>query len=96
MALVNVTNIVVNDNPALFTRGFKFQVTFECIAPLTDGACVCGVRWCQMARRGAAALAQAAVAAGCVCGSIALPAPGAAPKVRPPLRSLVPPRFRRP
>ena len=38
MALVNVTNIVVNDNPALFTRGFKFQVTFECIAPLTDGA----------------------------------------------------------
>ena len=53
MALVNVTNIVVNDNPALFTRGFKFQVTFECIAPLTDGACCCAGACCRCARAAA-------------------------------------------
>lgn len=37
MASVNVTNISVFDNPCIFTTGFRFEVTFECVEPLTDG-----------------------------------------------------------
>lgn len=37
MASVNVTNIAVFDNPCIFTTGFRFEVTFECVAPLTEG-----------------------------------------------------------
>ncbi len=33
MALVNVTNVVVANNPCKFTDDFKFQITFECVAP---------------------------------------------------------------
>lgn len=37
MALVNVTNIVVLDNPTSFTNPFTFEVTFECLQELQDG-----------------------------------------------------------
>ena len=37
MALVNITNVVVLDNPAPFTNPFSFEVTFECIQELADG-----------------------------------------------------------
>jgi hypothetical protein len=37
MALVNVTNIVVLDNPASFTNPFTFEITFECLQELGDG-----------------------------------------------------------
>lgn len=37
MALVNVTNVEVYDNPTLFTNPFQFELTFECFSPLEDG-----------------------------------------------------------
>jgi histone chaperone ASF1 len=42
MASVNVTDIVVRNPTAPFNTGFEFEITFECIAPLTDGAS-CGL-----------------------------------------------------
>lgn len=36
MALVSVTNVEVLDNPAAFLQPFRFEITFECIAPLSD------------------------------------------------------------
>mmetsp|Transcript_11115 Transcript_11115/g.41524 ORF Transcript_11115/g.41524 Transcript_11115/m.41524 type:complete len:247 (+) Transcript_11115:60-800(+) len=33
---VNVTNVVVLDNPAPATNPFQFEVTFECLAPLEE------------------------------------------------------------
>lgn len=36
MALVNLTNIVVLDNPTSFTNPFTFEVTFECVQELED------------------------------------------------------------
>mmetsp|Transcript_29843 Transcript_29843/g.45490 ORF Transcript_29843/g.45490 Transcript_29843/m.45490 type:complete len:240 (+) Transcript_29843:100-819(+) len=36
MALVNVNNISVLDNPTLFTNPFKFEITFECLQELED------------------------------------------------------------
>ena len=36
MACVNVTNVVVLDNPARFTSPFQFEVSFECLAPISD------------------------------------------------------------
>lgn len=36
MALVAVTNVEVLDNPAKFLQTFRFEITFECIAPLSD------------------------------------------------------------
>lgn len=37
MASVNVTAVQVGNNPAKLTDGFSFEVTFECVAPLTAG-----------------------------------------------------------
>ena len=37
MALVNVINVTVLDNPTAFTNPFQFEITFECIQPLKDG-----------------------------------------------------------
>mmetsp|Transcript_5253 Transcript_5253/g.7262 ORF Transcript_5253/g.7262 Transcript_5253/m.7262 type:complete len:233 (-) Transcript_5253:317-1015(-) len=36
MALVNVTNVIVLDNPTAFTNPFQFEVTFECLQQLED------------------------------------------------------------
>lgn len=36
MALVNVVNMVVLDNPASFLSPFSFEITFECLQPLND------------------------------------------------------------
>jgi hypothetical protein len=47
MAAVNVSNINVLDNPAAFTNGFSFEITFECVSPLTDGTYACVAR-CSM------------------------------------------------
>ena len=37
MALVNLTNIVVLDNPTSSTNPITFEVTFECVQELEDG-----------------------------------------------------------
>jgi histone chaperone ASF1 len=37
MALINVTNVVVLDNPTSFTNPFQFMVSFECLQELQDG-----------------------------------------------------------
>lgn len=44
MALVNLTNIVVLDNPTSFTNPFTFEITFECIQELEDGESIKGCR----------------------------------------------------
>eukprot|EP00128_Syssomonas_multiformis_P012161 Colp12_sorted_trinity150504_noHs@26490 len=36
MALVNVTNVVVLDNPSPFFNPFQFEISFEALAPLED------------------------------------------------------------
>jgi len=36
MALVNVVNMAVLDNPAQFQSPFSFEITFECLQPLQD------------------------------------------------------------
>lgn len=36
MALVNVVNMVVLDNPTCFTSPFQFEITFECLQELDD------------------------------------------------------------
>ncbi len=37
MALVNVMNISVLDNPTVFTNPFQFEITFEAKEALPDG-----------------------------------------------------------
>lgn len=37
MALVDIINVQVLDNPTSFTNPFQFEVTFECIQELSDG-----------------------------------------------------------
>ena len=37
MSLVNVTNVVVLDNPTQFTNPFQFEITFECLQDLNEG-----------------------------------------------------------
>lgn len=36
MALVNVTNVVVLDNPSNFLNPFQFEITFECLQELEE------------------------------------------------------------
>lgn len=36
MSIINITDIVVLENPAKFTDPYRFKITFECIAPLED------------------------------------------------------------
>lgn len=36
MSLVNVTNVVVLDNPTQFTNPFQFEITFECLQDLAE------------------------------------------------------------
>jgi histone chaperone ASF1 len=37
MALVNLVNMAVLDNPTSFLNPFQFEVTFECLQELDDG-----------------------------------------------------------
>ena len=37
MSSINITNINVLNNPALFQSPFAFEVTFECIVPIKEG-----------------------------------------------------------
>ena len=37
MALVNITNVVVLDNPSTFSNPLQFEITFECLQELEDG-----------------------------------------------------------
>ena len=37
MALVNIINMAVLDNPTAFTNPFQFEVTFECLQELQEG-----------------------------------------------------------
>ncbi|CAG8541691.1 977_t:CDS:2 [Ambispora gerdemannii] len=36
MSIVNITDIKVLENPALFTTDFSFEITFECITELNE------------------------------------------------------------
>mmetsp|Transcript_12370 Transcript_12370/g.18130 ORF Transcript_12370/g.18130 Transcript_12370/m.18130 type:complete len:207 (-) Transcript_12370:39-659(-) len=36
MSLVNVTNVVVLDNPTQFTNPFQFELTFDCLQDLSE------------------------------------------------------------
>mmetsp|Transcript_6020 Transcript_6020/g.9969 ORF Transcript_6020/g.9969 Transcript_6020/m.9969 type:complete len:247 (-) Transcript_6020:2115-2855(-) len=36
MALVNIINVTVMDNPTSFTNPFQFEITFECLQELAD------------------------------------------------------------
>jgi len=36
MALVNVTNLIVLDNPSSFSNDFQFEIEFECLGELED------------------------------------------------------------
>lgn len=40
MALVNIINMAVLDNPTAFTNPFQFEVTFECLQELQEGELV--------------------------------------------------------
>ena len=37
MASITVHKVEVLDNPSTFLSDFKFEITFECIAPISDG-----------------------------------------------------------
>jgi histone chaperone ASF1 len=37
MALVNILNINILDNPTAFTNPFQFEITFECLQDLPEG-----------------------------------------------------------
>ena len=39
MAKVNISNVVVKNNPAAFHDSFQFEITFECIEDLNEGIC---------------------------------------------------------
>lgn len=38
MSAVNITNVTVLDNPAAFLNPFQFEISYECLTPLKDGA----------------------------------------------------------
>lgn len=38
MSAVNLTNVAVLDNPAMFLNPFRFEISYECLAPLKDGS----------------------------------------------------------
>ena len=46
MALVNVANMVVLDNPAPFGNPLQFEITFECLQALEDGKVLNKVTLC--------------------------------------------------
>ena len=37
MAKVNISNVVVLDNPSPFLNPFQFEITFECLEDLPEG-----------------------------------------------------------
>lgn len=37
MSLINITNVLVLDNPTQFTNPVQFEITFECLRELKDG-----------------------------------------------------------
>ena len=37
---VLITSVDVLDNPAKFTNPLQFEIQYECILPLNDGACL--------------------------------------------------------
>ncbi|KAM1956332.1 hypothetical protein ACFX16_025762 [Malus domestica] len=37
MSAINITNVTVPDNPALFLAPFQFEISYECNTPLKDG-----------------------------------------------------------
>jgi len=38
MSSVNITNVQVLDNPAKWPAPLQFEITFECLTPLQEGA----------------------------------------------------------
>jgi len=41
MSQVNISNVVVLDNPSPFNNPFQFEITFECLEHLNDGKNYC-------------------------------------------------------
>ena len=37
MAAVNVTNVAILNNPALFNQPLQFEIQYECVSNLADG-----------------------------------------------------------
>ena len=37
MAAVNVTNVAILNNPALFSQPLQFEIQYECVTNLADG-----------------------------------------------------------
>ena len=44
MSVVNITNVVVLDNPTSFSNPFQFEITFECMQLLSEGMLILFVR----------------------------------------------------
>jgi histone chaperone ASF1 len=38
MSAVNLTNVAVLDNPTSFVNPFQFEISYECLVALEDGA----------------------------------------------------------
>lgn len=73
MASITVQRVQVLDNPSTFLSDFRFEITFECIAPINDGEAREGDRtrgqaagWCRRRRRapGSSAVSTGAGLAG--------------------------------
>ena len=45
MSLVSITNIGVLDNPSNYNDPFRFEITFECVGDLVDGAYLLVLPW---------------------------------------------------
>ena len=51
-ASITVQHVKVLDNPSTFLSDFKFEITFECIEPISDGACRCAAASAPLQWRG--------------------------------------------
>lgn len=38
MASIIIKTVEVLDNPGMFLGDFRFEITFECVAPIAEGA----------------------------------------------------------
>ena len=51
MALVNIIDVNVLDNPAAFTNPFQFEITFECLQELQEGEMRLIYSYCPMIKK---------------------------------------------
>ncbi len=49
MSVVNLTSVVCENNPAAFLDPYRFEITFECLSELREGACAAlGWSWAKV------------------------------------------------